>query len=151
VNQMSMQVRKSWRGMKHLIAATAALAVTALTSTRYGVRRRSYDVDRSDRWADKVQLLRAVASAVDDLLANAIPFSPTVITVQNARVLGHRTYLRLLIVDAAGEKVLETIAADEAVSRHSEGRVDATTPDGRHVTARDIWHDTSAGAWTQAP
>jgi hypothetical protein len=124
MNQMSMQVCKSWRGMRHFIAATAALAVTALTSPAMAyVVEVTTSIALTDV-ADKVQLLRAVESAVDDVLANAISFSPTVITVQNARVLGDRIHLLLLIVDAAGEKVLEAIAGDEAVSRDSEGRVD---------------------------
>jgi hypothetical protein len=128
VNQMSMQVRKSWRGIRHFIAATAALAVTALTSPAMAyVVAVTTSIDLTDV-ADKVQLLRAVESAVDDVLANAISFLPTVITVQNARVLGDRMLVLLLIVDSAGEKVLEAIAGDEAVSRDSEGRVDATTP-----------------------
>jgi hypothetical protein len=139
VNQMSMRVRKSWRGIKHFIAATAALAVTALTSPAMAyVVEVTTSIDLTDV-AHKVQLLRAVESAVDDVLANAISFSPTVITVQDARVLGDRMYLLLLIVDAAGERVLEAIAGDEAVSRDSEGRVDATTPRSTRWSPTTPW------------
>jgi len=60
--------------------------------------------------ADRDQLRGAVESAIADILTNAIAFSPTVVTVQNARVVGDRIYLLLLIADADGEKTLETIS-----------------------------------------
>jgi len=59
---------------------------------------------------DRDQLRAAVQSAVVDILTNAIAFSPTVVTVQNARVVGDRIYLLLVIADADGEKILDTIS-----------------------------------------
>jgi len=61
--------------------------------------------------ADKEQLRHAVESAIVDVLTKAIAFPPTVVTLQNARVVGDRMYLLLLIADADGEKTLETISA----------------------------------------
>jgi hypothetical protein len=114
--------------MKNFIAATVALAATALASPVMAyVVEVTTSIDVTDV-ADKAQLREAVESAVADVLANAISFSPTVITVQNARVVGDRMYLLLLIVDAAGEKALEAMAGEDAASRHSEGAVDPTTP-----------------------
>ena len=51
-------------------------------------------------------------------------FSPTMVQVQNARVVGDRMYILLLIVDADGEKALEAIAADGAAPRNSDSAVD---------------------------
>jgi hypothetical protein len=62
--------------------------------------------------ADKAQLRQAVESAVDDVLKNAITFSPTVVTLENARVVGDRMYLLLLIADAEGEKTLEEFSTE---------------------------------------
>ena len=107
--QMSMQVR-----MKNFIAATLALAATALASPAMAyVVEVTTSIDLTGV-ADKAQLRQAVESAIEDVVAHAISFSPTVITVENARVVGDRMYLLLLIVDAAGERVLEAIAAEDA-------------------------------------
>src|ERR1051325_9396147 len=43
--------------------------------------------------ADKDQLRHAVESAIVDVLTKAIAFPPTVVTLQNARVVGDRMYL----------------------------------------------------------
>lgn len=96
--------------MKKLLAAVVALGLTALASpaTAYVVQVTTSialaDVD------DKAQLMHAIQSAVDDVLSHAIAFSPTMVTVQNARVVGDRMYMLLLIADADGEKTLEVIS-----------------------------------------
>ena len=114
--------------MKTLIAAAVALAATALASPAMAyVVEVTTTIDLTDI-ADKAQLRQAVEAAVGDVLANAISFSPTAVTVQNARVVGDRMYLLLLIVDAAGEKALEAIAGEDADSRDSEGAVDPAMP-----------------------
>lgn len=106
--------------MKSFIAAIAALAATALASpTMAYVVEVTTSTDLTDV-ADKAQLRQAVESAVEDVLANAISFSPTLIAVQSARVVGDCMCLLLLIVDAAGEKTLETMAGAGAPSRDSE-------------------------------
>jgi hypothetical protein len=126
---MIMQVRNSWR-----VGAVTAGLLTIVLATALASPAMAYvvevttSIDLTDV-ADKAQLRQAVESAVEDVLANAISFSPTRITVQNARVVGDRMYLLLLIVDAAGEKALETMAGEEAASRDSEGAINPTTPE----------------------
>jgi hypothetical protein len=74
--------------MKSFIASIAALAATALASpTMAHVVEVTTSIDLADV-ADKAQLRQAVESAVEDVLANAISFSPTFIAVQSARVVG---------------------------------------------------------------
>ena len=109
------------KGMKTLIAAIAGLAVTALANPAMAyVVQVTTSIDLTDV-ADKAQLRRAVQSAVDDVLTNAITFSPTVVTVQNARVVGDRMYLLLLIADADGEKTLEVIGPESSARGDSGG------------------------------
>jgi len=60
---------------------------------------------------DETQLKTVVESAVRDVLAHAIAFTPTLVTLENARLLGDRIYLVLLIADADGEKSLEALSA----------------------------------------
>jgi hypothetical protein len=125
---MIMQVRNSWRvGAVTAGLLTIALATALASPAMAYVVEVTTSIDLTDV-ADKAQLRQAVKSAVEDVLANAISFSPARITVQNARVVGDRMYLLLLIVDAAGEKALETMAGEGAASRDSEGVVNPTTP-----------------------
>ena len=122
-----MQVGRSWR-VQAVTLGLLTLAATALASPAMAyVIELTTSIDLTDV-ADKAQLRQAVESAVEDVLANAISFSPTLVTVQNARVVGDRMYLLLLIVDAAGEKALETMADEVAAAPDSEGAVNPTTP-----------------------
>ena len=58
---------------------------------------------------DDAQLKHAVESAIDDVLHHASGFVPTVVTVQNARVLGDRIYILLLIADDDGEETMKRL------------------------------------------
>ena len=116
------------QGMRNFIAAAVALAATLLVSPAMAyVVQVTTSIDLADA-ANTAQLRKAVESAVADVLANAISFSPTIVTVQDARLVGNRIYLLLLIFDAADEKALEGMAAEDTASRDSEGAVDPTTP-----------------------
>jgi len=109
--------------MRNFIAAIVGLTVTALATPAMAyVVEVTTSIDLADV-ADKAQLRRAVESAVDDVLKNAVTFSPTVVQVQNARVVGNRMYILLLIADTDGEKALEAIAAERRAPRDSEGAV----------------------------
>jgi len=97
--------------MKNFIAAIVGLALMGL-ATPAG----AYVVEITTSIglasvADKDQLRDAVESAIVDVLTNAIAFSPTVVTIKDARVVADRMYLFLLIADAGGERTLEMIPA----------------------------------------
>ena len=62
--------------------------------------------------ADKAQLKDAIESAIDDVLRHAIAFTPTVVTIQNARVVGDRIYILLLIADGDGEEMMKQLSGD---------------------------------------
>jgi len=84
---MIMQVRNSWRvGAVTAGLLTIALATALASPAMAYVVEVTTSIDLTDV-ADKAQLRQAVKSAVEDVLANAISFSPTRITVQNARVV----------------------------------------------------------------
>jgi len=107
-------------GMKGFVAAIVGLALTALATPAMAyVVQVTASIDLTDV-ADKAQLRQAVQSAVDDVVNNAITFSPTVVRVENARVVGDRLYILLLIADGDGEKTLEAIEADGTTARDSD-------------------------------
>jgi len=68
---------------------------------------------------DDAQLRDALHSAVDDVLNHAIAFTPTVVTLQNARVVGDRIYILLLIADDEGEEMMKRLSAEEPAANDS--------------------------------
>ena len=96
--------------MKRLALAAAGLAwlsfappadaylVEVMTSVAVG------DAD------DHAQLKTALQSAVDGVLKDAIAFTPTLVVVTRAMMVGERLYIRLLIADEDGEKAFKDLA-----------------------------------------
>jgi hypothetical protein len=62
------------------------------------------------------------------VLAHAIAFNPTLVTLENVRVVGNRMYLLLLIADADGEKSMEAFSALEQPAEEPEARSRKPTP-----------------------
>ena len=69
--------------------------------------------------ADNAQLKDALESAIDDVLHHAIAFTPTIVTLQNARVVGDRIYILLLIADGDGEETMKRLSAEEPAANDS--------------------------------
>ena len=59
------------------------------------------------------KLKEALQSAIDDVLNHAIAFTPTVVTLQSARVVGDQIYILLLIADGDGEETMKRFSAEE--------------------------------------
>jgi hypothetical protein len=106
--------------VKALIAAVVALgiAVTASPSMAYVVMVTTSVPMTSV--ADETQLKTALASAVDDVLAHAIGFTPTVVSLEAIRVVGDRMYLLMMIADAEGESSMDGMSGDEPTSAEPE-------------------------------
>jgi len=62
--------------------------------------------------ADNTQLKDALESAIDDVLHHAIAFTPTVVTLRSARVVGDRIYILLLIADGDGEEMMKQLSVE---------------------------------------
>jgi hypothetical protein len=63
---------------------------------------------------DQAVLRAALEAAVNDVLHAAIAFTPTVVVVTRALVVGDRLYVRLLLVDQDGERAVRDLVGDEA-------------------------------------
>ena len=61
---------------------------------------------------DAAAMKNALQKAVDRVLADTIAFKPTMIAVTDARVMGERLLVRLLIADADGERMLKDLRDD---------------------------------------
>jgi hypothetical protein len=98
--------------MKSFVAAIVSLALTAwATPAMAYVVEITTSIELANA-TDQAKLRQALESAIEDVLHNAIAFAPTVVTVQNARIMGDRIYILLLIADADGEKALKLISPE---------------------------------------
>jgi hypothetical protein len=60
---------------------------------------------------DRETLQKALLSAVDGVLKDAIAFTPTLIVLTHATVVADRLYIRLLVADQDGERTFEELHA----------------------------------------
>ena len=93
------------------IAATLGLALftTASPVTAYIVV--ALTSIRAEDAADNVTLEKAIRAAVDDVATHAVAFTPTVASLREAKLVGDRIYLLVLLADQAGEEELEVLNA----------------------------------------
>jgi hypothetical protein len=102
--------------VKGLVAAIVALALTMVAAPAMAYVVVVTTSVPMTAVGDEGQLKTALQSAVDDVLAHAIGFTPTVVTLEEVRVFGNRMYLLLIIADADGEKSIDAFSADERPS-----------------------------------
>ncbi len=105
--------------MKSLLAAIIGLvlAVFANPASAYVVEiTTSIPIASAE---DKAQLRDALGSAIDDVLRHAIAFTPTIVTLQSARVVGDRIYILLLIADGDGEEMIKKLSSQEPAANDS--------------------------------
>jgi hypothetical protein len=111
-----MKRRLTMKGltMKSLVTVLIALglAAWATPATAYVVQiTTSIPVESA---GDDTQLEDALKSAVHDVLQHAIAFAPTLVAVRDARVVGDRVYILLLVADGEGEETIkELVNADQ--------------------------------------
>lgn len=99
--------------MKSLLATIIGLAVGAFSNpaAAYVVEiTTSIPVESA---LERAQLNDALASAIDDVLSHAIAFTPTVVALQSARLVGDRIYILLLIADDDGEETMKRLSAED--------------------------------------
>jgi hypothetical protein len=58
---------------------------------------------------DRHEIQSAIRGAVDDVLRDAIAFTPTLVLLTHAAIVGDRLYVRLLLADQDGEKTYEKL------------------------------------------
>jgi hypothetical protein len=61
---------------------------------------------------DRAQLKEALKAEVDRVISTAIAFKPTMVALTDARRVGERLMVRLLIADEEGEKLIEALERD---------------------------------------
>jgi hypothetical protein len=103
------------RFAKHSIVAAGLLTASLALLTPSPVPAHVVEVTTSlslEQVQDKAQLREALKAEVDRVLATAIAFTPTVVALTDARRVGERLMVRLLIADADGERLIEALERD---------------------------------------
>jgi hypothetical protein len=98
--------------MNRLVAAAAALVLawSATPASAFVVEvTTSVAVADAD---DQRQLKTALQAAVDTVLSDAISFTPTMVVLTHAVVVGDRLYVRLLLADQDGERTFKDLRPD---------------------------------------
>src|SRR5690242_11202358 len=95
--------------MRRLASALALLLATGSPASAFLVEvTTSVAVTDAD---DQKALQAALTKAVDGVLHDAIAFTPTLIVLTHAAVVGERLYIRLLVADSEGERAFEDLQA----------------------------------------
>ena len=110
---------------KLLVLAAIALVALGIVSAHPGAAD-AYIVEALtsipvDPAADKETVEKAILAAIDDVATHAVAFTPAVVSLREARLVGDRIYLLVLIADQAGQaeiEVLETGAVRPRVERY---------------------------------
>jgi hypothetical protein len=74
-----------------------------------------------DPAADKESVEKAIMAAVDDVATHAVTFRPAGVSLRDAKLIGGRIYLFVVIADEAGRaetEVLETGGSGTRVERY---------------------------------
>jgi hypothetical protein len=102
--------RRPRRGkMKGLVAGVAALILATIASPAMAYMAVITTSVAVANGADEAELRSAVESAVTDVLRRAIAFSPTIVTLEKATLVGNRLYLVLFLADEDGETSVSTL------------------------------------------
>jgi hypothetical protein len=98
--------------VKTLVAAAALLLAWSATPASAFVVEVTTSVAVADA-DDQRQLKTALQAAVDNVLSDAISFTPTMIVLTHAVLVGDRLYVRLLLADQEGEQTFKDLKPDE--------------------------------------
>jgi hypothetical protein len=83
---------------------------------------------------DASKLEDLVASAIQDVMSHVIAFTPSVMRIEDARIIGEKLYLVLFIADTEGESTIESLGghpAPDGESNASDGeKTDAPDSSG---------------------
>jgi hypothetical protein len=63
----------------------------------------------ANQTGDKAALEKMIEAAVDDLATHAARFTPTMVSLRQAKLVGDRIYLFVLLADAEGEAEIEAM------------------------------------------
>ena len=110
--------------MKRLVAVAVALALVAsahVASAYVAVVGTAISVPSAPDAERSARLEEAIWAAIRDVLEHAVAFTPTVVTIEDARIVGDRLYLSIFLSDEGGESVTTRPVVASRRRRRSSG------------------------------
>jgi hypothetical protein len=123
--------------MKMLVAVAVALALVTsahVAAAYVAVVGTAVSVPSAPDAERSVRLEAAIWAAIRDVLEHAVAFTPTVVTIEEARIVGDRLYLSIFLSDEGGESATQPPTR----SRQQPGRRGRQWPSGRSAEAADL-------------
>ena len=102
--------------MKTLVAVAIALALVAsgrVAEAYVAVVGTAISVPSAPDAERSARLEEAIWAAIRDVVEHAVAFTPTVVTIEDARIVGDRLYLSIFLSDEGGESVAHPPRGDE--------------------------------------
>jgi hypothetical protein len=96
--------------MKMLVAVAVALALVTsahVAAAYVAVVGTAVSVPSAPDAERSVRLEAAIWAAIRDVLEHAVAFTPTVVTIEEARIVGDRLYLSIFLSDEGGESATQ--------------------------------------------
>ena len=69
---------------------------------------------------DRTRLDGAIQAAIDDVAAHAVAFTPTLVALLDAKLIGDRIFLFVLLADRQGEQTIKVLLNERLVSDGSK-------------------------------
>jgi hypothetical protein len=69
---------------------------------------------------DRTRLDGAIQAAIDDVAAHALAFTPTLVALLDAKLIGDRIFLYVLLADRQGEQTIKVLLNERLVSDGSK-------------------------------
>jgi hypothetical protein len=99
--------------VRTLLAALIGLTVTTLAPPAHAFVAEVATSIPTASVDNEAQLQEAIHSVVRTILTQAIAFTPSLMQLQDVKLVGDRIYLLFLIADPDGEEALKTFGAAE--------------------------------------
>ena len=116
--------------MKTLVAVAVALALAAsahVASAYVAVVGTAISVPSAPDAERSARLEEAIWAAIRDVLEHAVAFTPTVVTIEDARIVGDRLYLSIFLSDE-GESVAHPPRRDEGPGNRPDDEAGSGPP-----------------------
>jgi hypothetical protein len=117
--------------MKTLVAVAVALALAAsahAASAYVAVVGTAISVPSAPDAERSARLEEAIWAAIRDVLEHAVAFTPTVVTIEDARIVGDRLYLSIFLSDEGGESVTRPPRRDEGPGNRPDDEAGSGLP-----------------------
>jgi len=92
------------------------LALLAVAAPAPGYVVEAITTISAEEGEDRTRLDGAIQAAVDDVAAHAVAFTPTVVALLDAKLIGDRVFLFVLLADRDGEQAIKVLLEERLAS-----------------------------------